>query len=75
MDKAALLRHLEEVRKRALRSEGLIEAQRRVVASLAAIGGNTLEAQNTLDAMEQAQKLQLAEIDRLLNAWTKRASV
>jgi hypothetical protein len=68
MDKAALLRHLEEVRKRALRSEGLIEAQRRVVASLAAIGGNTLEAQNTLDAMEQAQKLQLAEIDRLLNA-------
>jgi hypothetical protein len=74
MEKAALLGHLEEVRKQALRSDGLIEAQRRIVASLAAVGGNTMEAQNILDAMEQKQKLQLAEIDWLPDALDEKAS-
>ena len=68
MDKAALLRHLEEARREADRGDGLIEAQRGIVASLKAAGGDARAAENALDAMEQTQNLRLAEIDRLLDA-------
>jgi hypothetical protein len=74
MEKAILLRHLEAVQKLALRGDGLIEAQRRMVASLAAAGVDTTAAQKILDDMEQTQKDQLAEIDRLLDALHKLAS-
>jgi hypothetical protein len=68
MNKAALRKQLQEVRKLASRGDGLIEAQRRVVASLAAAGADTTSAQQILDNMEQTQKRQLGEIDQLLDA-------
>jgi hypothetical protein len=71
MEKAALLKRLQEVRKLAYRGDRLIEAQRRVVASLAAAGADTTSAQKILDDMEQTQKRQLGEIDQLLDALDK----
>jgi hypothetical protein len=68
MEKADFLRHLDRVQKLAFQGDGLIEAQKRVVASLKAAGANTQAAQAVLDAMEETQKDQLAELEWLNEA-------
>jgi hypothetical protein len=68
MDRADLLARLEEARRHADRGDVLIEAQRRLIACLAAAGSDTAAARNTLDALEQTHALQLSRIDRLLDA-------
>jgi hypothetical protein len=65
MEKAAWLRHLEALQKLAFRGDGLIEAQRGLVASLAAAGADTTAAQKILDTLEKTQKAQLAEIEQV----------
>lgn len=71
MDRTTLLRCLEEARHRANDEEMLIEAQKRIVATLTATGTDAREALNTLDALEQSHDLRLGEIDRLLEALDK----
>jgi hypothetical protein len=65
MEKAAMLRHIEALRNLAIRGEGLIEAQRRIVAALAASGSNTAAARKVLDTLENTHKAQLAEIEQV----------
>lgn len=68
MDRASLLLHLEKARHRADHGEVMIEAQKRIVATLTAAGADAREALNALDALEKSHELHLGEIDRLLNA-------
>lgn len=68
MSSAELLRQLEAAQKIAFRGEGLIEAQRRVVASLEVAGVSAGDARGVLEAMEETQKDQLAEIEPLTEA-------
>ena len=64
MKGSSLSTRLLEARKSADRAENLIEAQRRIIASLIKAGVDTGEAEKTLAALEQAQDRRLAEIDR-----------
>jgi len=49
----------------------LIEAQKRIVATLTAAGTDTKEALTVLDAYERSHDLHLAEIEKLLDALDK----
>ena len=67
MDRFALLERLTEH----AAGEIAIDAQKRIIAFLTAIGSDTLKAEKTLEAFEQLQDLSMAEIDRLLDALHK----
>jgi hypothetical protein len=56
MEKAALLRQLAEVEKLALRSDGLSEAQRRIVASLVAAGVDMSAARKSLTTWSERKR-------------------
>ncbi|QIG51056.1 hypothetical protein G5V57_27020 [Nordella sp. HKS 07] len=71
MDKDAFLRCLEEARHRADHEEMLIEAQKRIVATLTAARTDTKEALIVLDAYERSHDLHLAEIEKLLDVLDK----
>ena len=67
MNRFALLEGLTEH----AAGEIVIDAQKRIIASLTAIGSDTLKAEKTLEAFEQSQDLRIAEIDRLLDVLDK----
>ena len=68
MEKAVLLRNLEEVKKLADHAYGLIEAQSRIVASLTAAGVDATEAETTLDTYKKVQGRLLDEVQQILDA-------
>ncbi|WP_119271486.1 hypothetical protein [Taklimakanibacter deserti] len=66
--RSELLRQLTEIKRQIEHSEDIIDAQRRLVASLTARGHEATQAGMLLDSFEQSRKIWLGEMDRLLGA-------
>ena len=71
MDKSALLNLLAQARRRAERGDFDIDAQRETVAALQRQGLDSAKAQRVLNAITEAQDLDLREMDRLLDEMDK----
>jgi phosphate uptake regulator len=70
-----LLRQLTDIKHQVEHAEIMIEAQRRIIASLTACGDDVTEAEKFLEALERPQDHRLDEIDRLLAELDKIALV
>jgi hypothetical protein len=67
MERTVLLEHLQTARRHADDGRAIIERQKRAIASLAAAGIDTSDAERILQTLEETQTCHLSDMQKILN--------
>lgn len=68
MQREILLEYLDAAKRHAGHSKASVEAQKRVIAALVAMGKDVTEAEKILQILERAQTDDLSDMEQILNA-------